>query len=306
MLDRYKNDYPDKEPRVKVNGKFVNVFNNLNENVPLYYSHDYVLGHYDGHALSKNSSESVRDSWMGTNNNTNKIGNGKITKLSWIRFDDLIWDALDEVLSGDVRHVKGRYDNLGKSETTNNSILKTLFGKESTTNDLSSTAPLLGHGVQKGLIIHHAMPLHRYMFHVARQIAYNMERWKEKCPSNKKPNKWSEYSGTCADELDSIEAAFNSELITKSCRASITPHHSLVKDFFLCNGNTFNFESFPNVNLMNNDLFGDISFGEEAKMNNNDKRTFTTKEPDSDSTTTFYAISKTTSTNNTIKLPNLY
>jgi hypothetical protein len=45
--------------------------------------------------------------------------------------------------------------------------------------------------------------------------------------------------------------------------ASVTPVHSLVKDFLLCNGNVVNFENFPNINPSNANLFNisDEDFG---------------------------------------------
>jgi hypothetical protein len=36
-----------------------------------------------------------------------------VTKLSWLRVDNLIWDALEEILSGELRHYNGRFNNLG-------------------------------------------------------------------------------------------------------------------------------------------------------------------------------------------------
>jgi hypothetical protein len=41
---------------------------------------------------------------------------------------------------------------------------------------ITNNAPLLGTGVESGLIMYHAMPFHRYWFHRCRQAVQNLKR----------------------------------------------------------------------------------------------------------------------------------
>lgn len=341
MYSDYKNS-PDakkkayatngEDPQVKVAGKYINTYNNDNEEIPILYTHDYILGHYDGHALPKGNFSEVSDKWCGADH---KASSAAITKLSWIRFDNLIWEALDEVLSGKVRHTKGRYDMLGESGVNNYSISDTLFGSKATadtaegdctlstsnTTFLNDTAPLLGKGVQEGMIMYHAMPFHRFWFHRCRQIVYNMERW-EKLHNSEIGNEetgntvtdWRTYGkGNISEDIDVIQDAYRiSHLITPCCKASITPHHSLVKDFLLCNGSEVNFYNFPNINLSNYNLLKIDNPGKEAEVVMNGTRTYFPERNSSDTTSqtwttgTYKALQSTSGSNGKIKLPNLY
>jgi hypothetical protein len=81
--------------RVKVNDRFINTYNNKGEQIPVLHTRDYVLGHYDGHSWKNaDSSEAFdfQDVWTGTASKLKEISDyDDITKLSWIRFDDLVW-----------------------------------------------------------------------------------------------------------------------------------------------------------------------------------------------------------------------
>ena len=60
--------------RVHAGYKSVNQTNEYNEEVPLYYTRDYILGHYDGHAFNTNKNDdSTHDSWGLTVNNEEKV-----------------------------------------------------------------------------------------------------------------------------------------------------------------------------------------------------------------------------------------
>lgn len=319
IINEYKEKHNGEDPQVKINGKFINIFNDNNEEVPVLYTRDYVLGHYEGHALSKNDFSEVKEKWIGEDGAAGKISKADITKLSWIRFDNLVWDALDEVLSGKVRHVNGRYNDLGESGEKSYSIANTLFGKlgdVTLSNDKTlwdkDTAPLLGNGVQEGMIMYHAMPFHRYWFHRCRQIIYNMERWETlyaQKNNNNKPNNWSQYTGIIND-VQEIKDAKASGLITGTCKASITPHHSLVKDFLLCNGKEASFLNFPNINLSNYNLFKINNPGKEVEIDDTTKCFPERNKEDDTSQTwtsgTYKALCETSNENSKIKLPNLF
>jgi len=59
-------------------------------------------------------------------------------------------------------------------------------------------------------------------------------------------------------EKNELNTAKSNKLITAASKATLTPHHSLVKDYLLCNGKEVNVTNFPNINLKN-DKFFDIS-----------------------------------------------
>lgn len=320
------------DPQVKVAGKYINTYNNFNEEIPVLYTRDYILGHYDGHALPKSKYSSVSGQWC----HNNKSSDAAITKLSWIRFDNLVWEALDEVLSGKVRHTKGRYDMLGESGKENYRIDDNVLFRYVDTNGNSSvdgnctlsssnstylkdTAPLLGKGVQEGMIMYHAMPFHRFWFHRCRQIVYNMERWStlHRSTTGNSVTDWKKYNGgKISEDIDTIQEAKRNSLITPCCKASITPHHSLVKDFLLCNGQEVNFQNFPNINLSNYNLLDIDNPGKEAetKLSNDGVNTYFPERSSSDTTPsqtwttgTYNALFNTSgSENGKIKLPNLY
>ena len=245
---------------VSIDGKYVTTYNEKGELVPVLYTKDYVLGHYDGHSVNLNDNiDGVKSNWIGSNSrlHDNPSLSGA-TKLSWMRIDNLVWDIIESVLKGDLRHVKGRYQGLGAEE--NDDIMAALFeGGNCTLYDdpngsdwLQKTAPMLGQGVQPGLILYNAMPFARYMFHVARQMCTNLlyqfggvkDSW-EIAGRDNDFNKVSE----------AIRIANIKELITPAPKAALSSVHSLVKDFLLCDGKEINYFNYPNINIANKNLF---------------------------------------------------
>ena len=264
--------------QVKVNGEYIFTHNDDGDQIPILHSRDYVLGSYDGHSwrnTSDSDSKAVKfnDNISDANSPFNAINSfNDVTKMSWLRVDDIIWQALEQVLAGDARHFNGRYTNLGNAtskiedgaaqnvENNQTSIMDKLFDTKNTEvnekEQVRKNAPILGHGVQNGLIMYHAMPFHRYWFHRCRQAKANIIR---------------KYQGNSPVDEESQEYVLhesNDNVITKSSMASVTPVHSLVKDFLLCNGNVVNFKNFPNINPSNANLFNipDEDFGKPTKF----------------------------------------
>ena len=264
--------------RVKANNQYINQFNNDNEEVPVLYTRDYVLGHYEGHARKTGDDikGEMKKHFLPSESQVYEASESEgITKLSWIRFDNLVWDCLDEVLAGKLRHVSGRYDDLGtgisnKGNSIHDKLFHTaietdfsectnLYGSESSSQFLDYTAPLVGKGVQEGMIMYHAMPFHRYWFHRCRQVLFNMFEFQKQynLAYNIANANWEDM---IAAERRELQDFYNAGLITACCKASITPHHSLVKDFLLCNGKEVNLTNFPNISLKNNNLLKDTKF----------------------------------------------
>lgn len=122
------------DQQVKVAGKAVNTFNVNNEDVPVFYTRDYVLGHYEGHTVKdKDNVNNAKDNWVDEMSGAQKVvfddDTDTFTRLSWIRFDDLIWDTIDEIISGKIRHSgSGRYTDMGAQNDSGTKIIEELFG----------------------------------------------------------------------------------------------------------------------------------------------------------------------------------
>lgn len=202
---------------VKINDKIITTGNKDNDEVPVLYTHDYILGHYQGHA------------------------NDDKTNLSWIRIDDAIWTCLDDILKGGIRHTKGRYKELGASK--NNSLVQTLGLKQedTDTNEKSyeEKAPILGTSIPSGLIVYHAMQFQRYWFHRCRQALIPCQM----------------YENISFNGMEELKTYNKNEKITPCSKFTKGFIHSLSKDFLLCNGEKVCFENFPNMNLTNSDFF---------------------------------------------------
>lgn len=256
--------------RVHAGYKSVTQINEYNEEVPLYYTRDYILGHYDGHACkTDDNNNSIFDSWGVTGNNKEKI-----TKLSWTRFDKLIWDSLDEILTGNIRHIKGRYDELGVNESSDPGIREKI-GLESGI-EYKDYAPILGTEMPRGIITYHAMPFHRYWFHRTRQAlrafierrkgdasislsnydkesGISMDEWIIKTHSLNDGNY--QIGNFQAEEISKLEEFYNLGILSPTTNATIGFTNSLGKNFILCNGCNVNFQNFPNISLTNEYIF---------------------------------------------------
>jgi hypothetical protein len=55
--------------------------------------------------------------------------------------------------------------------------------------------------------------------------------------------------------------------ITACCDATVSPHHSLVKDFIICDGKEIDFSNYPNISLKNYNLLNVNTRGEKARLN---------------------------------------
>lgn len=200
------------------------------------------------------------------------------TKLSWIRIDNLVWDMLREILNGNVRHYKGRYrelgydvvengDGKGFQPTGNVNFDNTNFfrfenghgqGYLSLSQAAASTpfgfleenGELLGQDVAPGVIMYNAMPLHRYMFHVMRQRAYNYT--KEEHASVPTSGDWRQEVGQLKEN----------EIITEYAMFNPSFTNNLSKNFLLCDGREISsehkvsvYENYPSINTNNFKLF---------------------------------------------------
>lgn len=264
-----RKDHYEKIPKSEIviaGNKIITQNNENNEEIPLYFTRDYVLGHFDGHQCKiSDDGNSIYDRWgiSGYDRET-------VTKLSWVRLDKLLWQSLDEILTGNIRHTKGRYDELGINQIAAPGIREKLgFG---VSNEYKDYAPILGTEMARGLITYHAMPFHRYWFHRTRQaLRAFIERRKYEVDLNEKPSnenmdswiilnkKLNDGSYNVSDfhshEIDTLEQFFNNGILTPASNAITGFSNSLAKNFILCNGCSINFQNFPNISLTNELIF---------------------------------------------------
>lgn len=263
--------------RITISGKVVTQPNDFQEEVPVYYTRDYILGHYDGHQMKTSVNNTTSHDW-GENGNSDEGFTDYITKLSWTRIDKLIWDSLEEIIQGSVRHIKGRYDELGIDMGADG--IREQLGLVG--NTYKEFAPILGTEMAKGMIMYHAMPFHRYWFHrtkqalrgfIERKKAYFIsEQSFEKVyndnvkdldnavvnfESDAKLNISDEFEENKAieDEIKKLTDFYLKGLINPNPMGTIGFVNSLSKDFVLCNGKELSYKNYPNISLSNDTFF---------------------------------------------------
>jgi hypothetical protein len=124
------------------------------------------------------------------------------------------------------------------------------------------------------MICYHAMPFHRYFFHVCRQILANNY------------------------ESSPLTSALENKPLTKCSDSAITSHHSLAKNFLLCNGKTVNIENFPNIPTDNDSLVSSNTV-DENKITYSNYNSWSDK-------SVYKALKNSSNLNGYIKLPNLF
>lgn len=224
------------ENKVKIDGKVIFTTNKDDEEVPILYTKDYILGSYNGHTARM--TDSIKDRIIGSSSVSDKLENDKsvITKLSFIQLDEIVWDCLRETLSGQIRHKEGRYTALGPTKDAR--LTDVLFHSTVLPEKVSLTAPILGTGISPGIVMHHAMRFSRFAFHILRQ------------------------------ELKNYISENNASAISKDYQSyidsgKITPIKSkvkgfinnLTKEYLLCDGKEITYENYPYINTTNNVIF---------------------------------------------------
>lgn len=251
----YKNYKTELENEyVKVGGKIVYQENNEGESIPVLYTHDKILAHGHGASYRTNNKnpesglcltyeENIQDKFKITNINEGGI----FTHLCWADFDKLVWSTLENALNGNIRHISGRYTNLGASVDTD--LRKDLGIKKDTEDDFSiaknkaaayslkATAPLVGLDVPAGNILYNAIPPTRYFFYLAKQIARNITDLNITESENA--------------TISSVINLKNDSYIEPFAKKDIHFAANLIKNFALCDGNKVSFDSYPGLNLDN-------------------------------------------------------
>lgn len=272
------------EQIVKVNGKVISYPNDKNKKIPVLYTHDKVLGFYTNHniSISSNAEEGKvakdyipssiipnnnllkkkKTNYYDNNNNSVTVNSSNqyeikdeaiVTKLSWIDIDKIIWDEIEDVIKGLSRHYRGRYSLFGidrhenpfyGKDKNNNASIKVGYNSE-----LQNTAPIVGVGVQPGSLFYHAMPLNRMLFYIAKQMKLN----KKDYDNGEYPSNFSKYNWLGTSGSNYYITSHGS--ITPMDRESPAFFNSLTKNFITCDGKEISLDSYPNLNVLNYDLF---------------------------------------------------
>lgn len=255
--DWYNNPYKIKD-YVKVNGKPVYVTNNNDELIPVLYNKCCVLGNRvnaTGKLTDFLRGEYVQSTYYRYDHlytypdiRSESILSSQsfITRLSYFDVDKIIWEGIDEVAKGKIRHTSaGRYEELGANADTN--LKNDLFHiKRNDDTDFSialdprtgmralrayslvDTAPLLGTSVTPGIIMYNAMPMKKFAYNALRQIKANYEKnyiTTQQFKNN--PN------------VINIQTFSNKGIdLTRATTGEKTSAIKLVKNFVLCNGAT--------------------------------------------------------------------
>lgn len=265
-----------------VGGQYVTQTNNHGEEVPILYTHDYILGvASNGTTTNELPTETINDKNVSIIKDHVTVLKGNCTRLSWERIDKIIWENLDTYLNyrDDMDDRFSDISIFDKGTTYQAEPSKVLSGKDTSKKEEQkwrANAPLLARGVQDGIIMYHAMPFNRYWFHRCRQVLTNMEisdpEW-AKIDINKTSVQFPKWDDIDDPEKQQLSQAKWAKLITAASKASLTPHHSLVKDYLLCNGKEVtvkNFvKNFPNINLKNYNLFNISQKGAYAAKDTN-------------------------------------
>ena len=224
------------DARVKVGGKFIYTQNAFYEQVPIVYTQDYVLGHYTNHTARV--TQEIKNKFIGTSIGPDRLdgtkGQSLFTKLSFIQIDKLVWDVVHEIAQGYIRHTEGRYTMLGigKNETISERLFDTI-------SPPSTTTPFLGMGVSPGIVINHAMPFHRFLFHVLRQEIRNAE------------DEGNDY----AHLRNGIKTYVTGKKITAIGKQDPGFVNMLTKEFVLCDGKELNYDNYPSTNTSNPNMY---------------------------------------------------
>lgn len=204
--------------------------------VPELYKNDYVLGHYAGHTYKptkdvlegKNNSK-ISNLPKGVIEELLSNSNAKITELSFIEIEKIIWSSLEGAMKGSQRSFDGRYKNLyptgmgEESDGTENKLFNDLFApltaeeydEDALENLVRNNSPLVGIPVQSGIICYNTIPFRRYLFHLLRRY--------EDIDNN--------------ENISTTSGNNPSEFITYSyADASSSFIHNLTTEYALCDG----------------------------------------------------------------------
>lgn len=241
------------------NGKVLLTANADNEAVPIMQTRDYVLGTYDGHTFKVDNVQDIEDIFpllpSSDSGKTAPVKGDTITKLSWLRIDELIWKQIQLMMNGQVKSDgEGRFKSVGfKSQSSAEYPVETfdiedsIFGRGNTRPLYEDKGASLAQDFAPGCIAYNATNLHRFMFHVLRQRERN--RLDE--------NKTSHAAGSWQAKNKSYS---DGGLLTAYKRFDKSFTNNLTKHFLLCDGRNITYDDYPSIDTNNKNLFQQDAF----------------------------------------------
>lgn len=232
-LDWYKTNINESEI-VKIDGKVVYTVNNMSESVPVLYTRDYALGHYTGH--STYTTEKIRTNILGTPPTPVQTVDGATitTRLSYMRLDKMVWNKVAQLVSGQKRHTKGRYTQMGADESYD--MTPILFEENTSVTD---TSPIIGTPVPEGGVFYTAMPINRFLFHCMRSEIRNMI---DETNSN--------------NSITSTYRTYvNNGWVTPAKSAEKGWQSQLVRGYALCDGKVINYDNYKALSTRNGNIY---------------------------------------------------
>lgn len=203
--------------------------------VPELYKHDYVLGQCAGHTYKMTPgdiNENLNTKLSKLPRNIKKIFeennvSSKITELSFVEIEKIIWPLLGGSIKDYYRSFEGRYKNLypkNAVEGTENDLYNTLFANDGENDEIledyiRSKAPLLGIPVQSGLIFYNAIPARRFLFHTLRRY-----------------ENLAENEDIALNDGSQLTKNILNDFITASNGSSSLFMHNLTTEYALCDG----------------------------------------------------------------------
>ena len=277
--------------------------------VPELYMHDYVLGQSAGHTYrpsldeitGENKNSRISSLPDKIRNKFEKDNTSRVTQLSFIEIEKLIWSLLEGSIDGAYRSFDGRYKSLyplgmfADSQGTEDNLYNELFkptdnteiDEEELENKIRANAPLVGLPVQSGLIMYNAIPARRFLFHTLRRYE-NLTTINSKDIPELYPKHGANLFVVSKDEeIEAERKKIRNSYITKSNADNTSSFiHNLTTEYVLCDGKRIKAETeekeiitdYPSINKKsanwsqyNSNIYNAIS--SSMRLNNNTLRT---------------------------------
>lgn len=225
--------------------------------VPELYLHDYVLGQSAGHTYKPTADElngSHEDSRISAlpekiRKEIESDSTSRVTQLSFIEIEKIIWSLLEGAVKGSYRSFDGRYKGLypkgmfAESEGTENDLYNILFkfereevNEEELEDKIRANAPLVGLPVQTGLIMYNAIPPRRFLFHTLRRYENLATDGSQGIDVYLKSH-WNLFLKSEDEEIEKRNQEVRNQYITLSNADNGTSFiHNLTTEYALCDG----------------------------------------------------------------------
>lgn len=226
--------------------------------VPELYLHDYVLGQSAGHTYRPTADELSgvdKNSRISTlpekiHKEIERDSTSRVTQLSFIEIEKLIWSLLEGAVKGSYRSFDGRYKGLypvgmfAEAEGTENKLYEELFipenvkefNEEELEDKIRANSPLVGLPIQTGLIMYNAIPARRFLFHTLRRYE-NLAMDENMLPEVYVKSAKNLFVKSADEKTEEYRQNMRNQYITLSNADNATSFmHNLTTEYVLCDG----------------------------------------------------------------------